>query len=64
MIFIAGVIHVLFENLWENELIANETFKVWRDSEDPQEREGHAVCAKSLTSFFTLLNETETDDES
>lgn len=59
-----GLIHTLFEYLWENELIAIETFKLWRDSTDPHEQEGHGVCTKSLTSFFTVLNEVETDDES
>ncbi|KAK6621848.1 hypothetical protein RUM44_001655 [Polyplax serrata] len=58
-----AILHNIFEYLWDGSLITIESFKSWRNSKDPQEQEGHAVCVTSLTSFFTLLDETETDEE-
>lgn len=51
----------IFNNLWEVGLISNESFIKWRDTEGV--KEGKGVAVKSLTSFFTVLNEGEISDE-
>ncbi|XP_075212350.1 eukaryotic translation initiation factor 4 gamma 3-like isoform X3 [Lycorma delicatula] len=57
----SGLLMTIFNNLWEVGLISNESFIKWRDTEGV--KEGKGVAVKSLTSFFTVLNEGEISDE-
>jgi translation initiation factor 4G len=52
----------IFQSLWDNGILSNETFIAWEVSSDPAEQAGKGVALKSLTTFFTALR--EVDEES
>ncbi|BFZ23225.1 hypothetical protein BsWGS_26263 [Bradybaena similaris] len=55
----SGVIASIFDILYDEEVISEETFKQWEKSSDPQEAEGKGACSMQLTQFFTWLRENE-----
>ncbi|XP_064459583.1 eukaryotic translation initiation factor 4 gamma 3-like isoform X2 [Ornithodoros turicata] len=56
-----GVLVALFDTFYDCELISDDAFTQWQQSEDPAEQEGKGVALKSATSFFTWLGEMEGD---
>ncbi|XP_067006474.2 eukaryotic translation initiation factor 4 gamma 1 isoform X2 [Anabrus simplex] len=58
-----GLLCSIFQVLWDNNFISNESFIAWHDSKDSQESPGKGVALKSSTSFFTALREGEDDSE-
>ncbi|XP_071454383.1 eukaryotic translation initiation factor 4 gamma 1-like [Hetaerina americana] len=57
-----GLICGIFNFLWDNDLISQDTFKAWDSSKE--EQDGKALAQRYLTQFFTYLNETEDCDSS
>nr|CAD7451096.1 unnamed protein product [Timema bartmani] len=56
-----GFLCQIFQTLWDDSIIASESFLAWSKCNDGHEVTGKAVALKSLTSFFTALKETEDD---
>ncbi|XP_046395906.1 eukaryotic translation initiation factor 4 gamma 1-like isoform X2 [Ischnura elegans] len=54
-----GLLLNIFDQLSDNDVIQHDTFKAWEKS--TLEPDGKAVALRSLTQFFTFLNETEDD---
>lgn len=59
--FCSGLLQSIFSLLWDSSLVGYDAFVAWRDSGSVEE--GKGVAVKSLTSFFTALNETDLSDE-
>ncbi|XP_033113712.1 eukaryotic translation initiation factor 4 gamma 3-like isoform X2 [Anneissia japonica] len=58
-----GLLRILFDVLYDEDVICEETFYSWHANTDPRESEGKGVALKSVTSFFTWLREAEPDDD-
>ncbi|KFM57183.1 Eukaryotic translation initiation factor 4 gamma 3, partial [Stegodyphus mimosarum] len=62
-----GILRQIFDILYDDDVITEETFKLWEQSSDPNELEGKGVAVQSVKSFFTWLREAESgesvDDE-
>lgn len=56
-----GLLCQIFQVLWDDNTISNETFIAWEESVDPAEQAGKGVALKSLTTFFTALREGDED---
>jgi len=52
----AGVLRNLFDALYDEEVISEETFRRWQGSSDPAEQGGKGVAVKSVQQFFTWLD--------
>jgi len=46
----------LFDVLYDEEVIAEETFRRWQGSSDPAEQAGKGVAVHSAQQFFTWLD--------
>ena len=46
----------LFDVLYDEEVIAEETFRRWQGSSDPAEQAGKGVAVHSVQQFFTWLD--------
>jgi len=55
----SGVISCLFDTLYDEEVISEESCKQWEKSNDPAEQKGKGVCSMQLTQFFTWLSEND-----
>nr|AGY14636.1 eukaryotic initiation factor 4G [Aplysia californica] len=55
----SGVISCLFDTLYDEDVISEDSCKQWEKSADPAEQEGKGVCLMQLTQFFTWLSENE-----
>ncbi|KAL0277381.1 UNVERIFIED_CONTAM: hypothetical protein PYX00_004693 [Menopon gallinae] len=64
LLYPQGLVSSICESLWESGIIASESFMSWLENKDPKEKEGHAVCVKSLRTFMTMVSENMTDDDS
>ncbi|CAG5126228.1 unnamed protein product, partial [Candidula unifasciata] len=60
----SGVIAQIFNTLYDEEVIGEETFKQWEKSTDPQEAEGKGACSLQLTQFFAWLRENDEPEAS
>ncbi|XP_021930528.1 eukaryotic translation initiation factor 4 gamma 3-like isoform X4 [Zootermopsis nevadensis] len=56
-----GLLCQIFQVLWDDGTISDDSFIAWEASADPAEQPGKAVAVKSLTTFFTALGEGEED---
>lgn len=54
-----GLLGLLFDVLYDEDVITEDSFNDWKKSEDPRESAGKGVALKSVTSFFTWLTEAE-----
>ncbi|XP_033642512.1 eukaryotic translation initiation factor 4 gamma 3-like [Asterias rubens] len=52
---------LIFNVLYDEDVIPGETFYAWQKSSDPNETVGKGVALKSVTSFFDWLREAEED---
>ncbi|KAG8175493.1 hypothetical protein JTE90_025507 [Oedothorax gibbosus] len=59
----SGLLRQIFDILYDDDVITEETFKVWESSTDPNESEGKGVAVHSVKSFFTWLRESESGEE-
>lgn len=60
-IVLAGLLCQIFQVLWDDGTISDDSFIAWQSSTDPAEQPGKAVAVKSLTTFFTALGEGDED---
>jgi hypothetical protein len=60
MVYLPGFINDMASALYENDIISEQAFILWKDSPPTSEHEGHALCIKSLNRFFQALAD---DDE-
>jgi len=58
-----GLIQGIFEMLYDSNVVSEEGFETWVNSDDPSERDGKAVALKSLTSFLTWLKEADPESD-
>ncbi|KAJ9596730.1 hypothetical protein L9F63_012236 [Diploptera punctata] len=56
-----GLLCQIFQTLWDDGTISNDSFIAWQESNDPTEQAGKGVALKSLTTFFTALREGDED---
>ncbi|XP_013777285.1 eukaryotic translation initiation factor 4 gamma 3-like [Limulus polyphemus] len=54
-----GLLREIFDVMYDEDLISDDAFTQWQKSDDPAEKEGKGVALKSVTSFFTWLEEAE-----
>ncbi|XP_030843134.1 eukaryotic translation initiation factor 4 gamma 3 isoform X1 [Strongylocentrotus purpuratus] len=54
-----GLLRILFDVLYDEDVASEESFYDWKKSEDPKESAGKGVALKSVTSFFTWLAEAD-----
>ncbi|XP_071839833.1 eukaryotic translation initiation factor 4 gamma 1-like isoform X2 [Apostichopus japonicus] len=52
-----GLLRLYFDVLYDEDVISEETFYSWKDSDDAAEKTGKGIALKSVTSFFTWLEE-------
>jgi len=57
-----GLLQTIFDTLYDEDIISEEAFNSWHNSEDPKENEGKGVALKSVVQFFVWLREAEEDD--
>ncbi|XP_076320360.1 eukaryotic translation initiation factor 4 gamma 3-like [Tachypleus tridentatus] len=58
-----GLLRLIFDALYDEDLISDDAFTQWQKSDDPAEKEGKGVALKSVMSFFTWLEEAEQESE-
>ncbi|KAE8594821.1 hypothetical protein XENTR_v10019814 [Xenopus tropicalis] len=58
-----NVLRMFFDCLYDEEVISEDAFYKWESSKDPAEQEGKGVALKSVTAFFTWLQEAEEESE-
>ncbi|GIX74715.1 eukaryotic translation initiation factor 4 gamma 3 [Caerostris darwini] len=59
----SGLLHQIFDILYDDDVITEDTFKDWEQSDDPDEAEGKGVAIHSVKSFFMWLKEPEETEE-
>ncbi|GFU09861.1 eukaryotic translation initiation factor 4 gamma 3 [Nephila pilipes] len=59
----SGLLHQIFDILYDDDVITEEAFKEWELSDDPNEAEGKGVAVNSVKSFFMWLREPDEADE-
>ncbi|XP_030218849.1 eukaryotic translation initiation factor 4 gamma 1a isoform X4 [Gadus morhua] len=59
----ANLLRMFFDNLYDEDVIKEETFYKWESSKDPAEQTGKGVALKSVTTFFTWLREAEEESD-
>ncbi|XP_042912789.2 eukaryotic translation initiation factor 4 gamma 3-like, partial [Parasteatoda tepidariorum] len=57
-----GILRQIFDIFYDDNVITEESFKNWEQSDDINEVEGKGVALHSLKSFFTWLKETDSGD--
>ncbi|XP_071034173.1 eukaryotic translation initiation factor 4 gamma 3 isoform X2 [Parasteatoda tepidariorum] len=57
-----GILRQIFDILYDDDVITEESFKSWEQSDDINKVEGKGVALQSLKSFFTWLKETDSGD--
>ena len=64
LVYFAGFLRIIFDVLYDEDVISEETFYAWQNSKDPAEQNGKGVALKSVTSFFAWLGEAEEETAS
>ncbi|GFQ88988.1 eukaryotic translation initiation factor 4 gamma 3 [Trichonephila clavata] len=59
----SGLLHQIFDILYDDYVITEEAFKNWELSDDPNEAEGKGVAVNSVKSFFMWHREPDEADE-
>ncbi|WP_411016093.1 hypothetical protein, partial [Salmonella sp. s51884] len=54
-----GLLRLYFDVLYDEDVISEDTFYSWRDSGDSVEQTGKGTALKSVTSFYTWLEESD-----
>ncbi|CAN2387968.1 Eukaryotic translation initiation factor 4 gamma 3 [Pristimantis euphronides] len=58
-----NLLRMFFDCLYDEEVISEDAFNKWESSKDPAEQNGKGVALKSVTAFFTWLQEAEEESE-
>jgi len=56
----AGALRVLFDVLYDDELVSEESFLLWRDKSHDGEQTGRGVAILSVDQFYKWLEEDST----
>ncbi|XP_036411692.1 eukaryotic translation initiation factor 4 gamma 1a isoform X3 [Colossoma macropomum] len=59
----ANLLRMLFDALYDEDVIKEEAFYKWESSKDPAEQMGKGVALKSVTGFFNWLREAEEESD-
>ncbi|XP_066508160.1 eukaryotic translation initiation factor 4 gamma 1-like isoform X2 [Hoplias malabaricus] len=59
----ANLLRMLFDALYDEDVIKEEAFYKWESSKDPAEQLGKGVALKSVTGFFNWLREAEEESD-
>jgi len=59
IIIIIGFIRVIFDMLYDEEIISEYAFRLWQKTD---REEGHAISVLSLKAFFEWLDEAEASE--
>ncbi|KAL7841977.1 hypothetical protein SRHO_G00236660 [Serrasalmus rhombeus] len=59
----ANLLRMLFDALYDEDVIKEEAFYKWESSKDPAEQVGKGVALKSVTGFFNWLREAEEESD-
>lgn len=59
MDLISGVLRIIFDLLYDEDIISEDAFNHWEKSTDPNEQEGKGVAMRQVVQFFTWLREAE-----
>ena len=62
-LFVSGVLHHIFECLYDQDIVTEEGLFAWEACNDPAELEGKGVAIKSTMQFFTWLREADDEDD-
>lgn len=57
------VLRIMFEILYDEDVILEEAYFNWEKSEDSAEQEGKGVALKLVMAFLNWLHEAEDDDD-
>jgi len=57
------LLHSIFEKVYDDDVLSEETFMAWEKNNDPAEQEGKGVALKSCTQFITWLQEAEEGED-
>jgi len=55
-VHVTELLRSLFDILYDEEIISEETFRRWQGSSDPAEQAGKGVAVQSVQHFFTWLD--------
>ena len=58
-IIIIGFIRVIFDMLYDEDIISEDAFRLWQNTD---REEGHAISVLSLKAFFEWLDEAEASE--
>ncbi|XP_076817515.1 eukaryotic translation initiation factor 4 gamma 3-like isoform X2 [Clavelina lepadiformis] len=58
-----NVLKLLFDSLYDDDVISEQTFFKWEKEEDPAESEGRGVALLSVNPFFTWLRSEEAESD-
>ena len=58
-----GLLHRIFDLLYDADVLTYEAFIEWESSKDPSEQEGKGVAISSTTQFLTWLKEADEDEK-
>ena len=61
--FGSDVLRIMFEILYDEDVILEEAYFNWEKSEDSAEQEGKGVALKQVVAFLNWLHEAEDDDD-
>ena len=57
---VLGLLRSLFDSLYDEDIITEETFRRWQGSSDPAEQAGKGVAVRSVNQFFDWLDASTT----
>ena len=60
----SGFLRLIFDVLYDEDVISEDTFYAWQNSTEPVEQAGKGVAIKSVTRFFAWLGEADEDGTS
>ena len=61
-VFLTGLLRSFFDTLYDEDIISEDAFNQWDNSNDAAEQAGKGVAKSSVVQFFTWLR--EADEES
>ena len=62
LVHVAGVLRSIFENLYDEDIVAEEAFFAWEASTDPNESAGKGVAVQSVAHFLVWLRDDESNE--
>ena len=60
---LSDLLKLIFDHIYEEDLISEQTFYKWETDQNPLESEGKGVTLLSVRSFLTWLHEAENESD-